>query len=565
MKENAFDSIKNCIKNNKSFILEAWAGSWKTYTLIQTIQYLLKEKWFSFAEKWQKIACITYTNIAKKELIERLDYNELIEINTIHEFLWSIISKYQWNLKKELLIYNLEFDNEKQVDNLDEILGKVDITYWNYWRRLKKWEITHEDVIHLSLVLLRKYPRLQKILLSKFPYFFIDEYQDTFTDIVNILLEILTNNKNVFFLWFFWDFMQKIYQDNRVWRIENDNLEKIQKIENYRSWKKIVKLINKVRYINDDLKQESRKEYDWEVEFYYSNSGISEIDKYNTLKKKLWWSFSSNPKENKILVLTNKKIANDLWFENLLLIFTHRYGRFWNEILNQRDNAYIDFFLNKIEKIIYYYENKNYLEFFNLFWKEDFKINKLEDRKILKSLILWLKDIRNKETIWNVLNYIYDNKILEKTQRIILFENYLLKEFEEEEKIQRQEKNNKLKEDLMSLNYNEVINYNNYIENKTPYSTQHWTKWAEYDNVLLVIDDNHRWYKYRWFDKLVSWKILNKDDKKALENQERLLNLLYVSVSRAKKKLVTLYLSNLDTDWLNWWKNIFWEDNIHIL
>jgi DNA helicase-2/ATP-dependent DNA helicase PcrA len=236
---------------------------------------------------------------------------------------------------------------------------------------------------------------------------------------------------------------------------------------------------------------------------------------------------------------------------------------YWNDRLKQKDNAYIDFILNKIEQIIYFYDNNRYSDFFKLFWREDFKINTLEDRKKLKDLILELKSIRNEKTIWEVLNYIFENKILIKTEKINLFEEYLNENFEENiEKKDKQEKNKNLREELMKLNYKEIISYNKYIEKKTPYSTQHWTKWAEYNNVLLVIDDNHRWYLYRWFDKLIAWKILNKDEEKALKAEERLLNLLYVSVSRAKNKLAILYLSDLDLDSLNWWGNIFWKENI---
>jgi DNA helicase-2/ATP-dependent DNA helicase PcrA len=44
MEKNTFEDIKECININKSFILEAGAGSGKTYTLIQTIQYLIENK-----------------------------------------------------------------------------------------------------------------------------------------------------------------------------------------------------------------------------------------------------------------------------------------------------------------------------------------------------------------------------------------------------------------------------------------------------------------------------------------------------------------------------------------
>lgn len=144
-----------------------------------------------------------------------------------------------------------------------------------------------------------------------------------------------------------------------------------------------------------------------------------------------------------------------------------------------------------------------------------------------------------------------------------LFDEYLSKKLEDSKKTEKQNKIKNMMDELMSLKYQEIINYNNFIEEKTPYSTQHWTKGDEYNNVLIIIDDSHRWYKYRWFNKLVSWEKLNKDEQKSLDARERLLNLLYVSVSRAKEKLAILYLSDLDWESLAWWESVFWKENIN--
>ena len=557
-----FDKIKWCINSKNSFILEAGAGSWKTFTLIQTVEYLLEFYWESLRKNGQKIACITYTNIAKEEMMKRLDFNNLVEINTIHEFFWSVISNYQINLKKELIEYHNWFDSDKKIDDLEIILENIDVSYGKYWRRLEKWEITHEDVIELSIRLFWKYPRLINILTNQYPYFFIDEYQDTFTKIVKLFIDIQNDKQDTFLLWFFGDSMQKIYQDDRIGKIESTVLQKIEKVENFRSGKKIVNLINIIRSFWDWLKQIAQKDFEGEISFYYSNTVSDNETKYTLIKTQLWWDFNWKPKENKILVLSNKRISDDLWYRWLLDIFELRFDRYWAEQLKGNEEPYIDFLLNKVEKIIFYYNEKMYSEFFELFWNEDFKIKRLEDRSTLKKLILWLTKIRETWTISDVLNYVFENKIIVKTEKILNFESYLWETFQEIKKIERQTKARVFQEKLLNLKYTEVINYSNYTEDKTPYSTQHGTKWAEYNNVLLIIDDNHRWYLYKGFKDLVAGWLEDFTEK---EKRERLLNLLYVSVSRAKEKLVILYLSEVDNLSLVWWKNIFWEENIHIL
>ena len=91
----AFDQISQYIEEQKSFVLEAGAGSGKTYALIQTLNYLIQHKSENLMIANQKIVCITYTNVAKNEIIDRIENNELVIVSTIHDFLWNSIKQYQ--------------------------------------------------------------------------------------------------------------------------------------------------------------------------------------------------------------------------------------------------------------------------------------------------------------------------------------------------------------------------------------------------------------------------------------------------------------------------------------
>ena len=116
----AFEQISQYIEDHKSFVLEAGAGSGKTYTLIQTLNYLIQNKGEDLKMTNQKIVCITYTNVAKNEINDRIENNELVNVSTIHEFLWSSIKQYQKQLKVELCKLN-EINFEK-----DKAKGKAD-------------------------------------------------------------------------------------------------------------------------------------------------------------------------------------------------------------------------------------------------------------------------------------------------------------------------------------------------------------------------------------------------------------------------------------------------------
>ena len=62
---NELNQILELIENEKNFLLSGGAGSGKTYTLVQTINQVIKK----YPD--EKLFCMTYTNVAVKEIEER--------------------------------------------------------------------------------------------------------------------------------------------------------------------------------------------------------------------------------------------------------------------------------------------------------------------------------------------------------------------------------------------------------------------------------------------------------------------------------------------------------------
>ena len=62
------EHIVKCIEDKRNFILDAGAGSGKTYTLIESLNYLIDQNGKQYKSTGQKIACITYTNVAVDEI-----------------------------------------------------------------------------------------------------------------------------------------------------------------------------------------------------------------------------------------------------------------------------------------------------------------------------------------------------------------------------------------------------------------------------------------------------------------------------------------------------------------
>ena len=82
------EQIMGHIREGHHFLLSGGAGSGKTYTLVEVLREITKEN------PIKKVACITYTNAAVKEIERRVD-NENLRVSTIHDFLWDCISHFQ--------------------------------------------------------------------------------------------------------------------------------------------------------------------------------------------------------------------------------------------------------------------------------------------------------------------------------------------------------------------------------------------------------------------------------------------------------------------------------------
>ena len=188
--DNSLQNIQQSIAEKQSFILEAGAGSGKTWSLVESIKYIINHESQNLAKHNRKIACITYTNVAANEIIERIDNNPLVNVGTIHNFLWSIIGGYTEELKSALLEYNDSLPEGKKIPNLRESLKNIrKIEYNQYKRDYLTGQLWHDDIIILSKILFDKSKKLALFTVNEYPYMFVDEYQDTFPQVVDILLK----------------------------------------------------------------------------------------------------------------------------------------------------------------------------------------------------------------------------------------------------------------------------------------------------------------------------------------------------------------------------------------
>ena len=190
--------------------------------------------------------------------------------------------------------------------------------------------------------------------------------------------------------------------------------------------------------------------------------------------------------------------------------------------------------LFRIQQTIDLYSKGRFNEFLKI-TDYRFKINYVKDKEELKKHIEALVQVGDK-SIKTILKEAH-------TSGICIIDDRL-----EEFKL----KNKYLYDRVMEVPFKEFQKVYNYLEGKTPFTTQHKTKGAEFDNVFVILD-NGRWNNYN-FENL----FLEKGSPSVLDRTQKLF---YVCCTRAKKRLGIFYYKPSE-DVLTVAKNWFGKENV---
>ena len=296
------------------FRVSAGPGAGKTHWLTEHIKNVVRNS--QRLNNTRKVACITFTNIGVDTLLGRLGTSiEKVEVSTIHSFLYFhlvkpyisfIADEYEIEVSKvdghdDIVLSGYQLLNDLKVrtgqqrirsqnDNLLveglksakwvfgtagnlELKTKYPIriggyslkreTYFEYKKMAwAKGVVHHDDVLFFSYQLLTKHPFLVKVLRAKFPYFFIDEFQDSNPIQVEIL-NMIGQEETI--IGIIGDKAQSIYgfQGADPLQFQSFSLIGIKDYvirPNRRSTKKIIGLLNHIR--NGDLVQTEYREED---------------------------------------------------------------------------------------------------------------------------------------------------------------------------------------------------------------------------------------------------------------------------------------------------------------
>ena len=569
--------IRACIDAKRSFVMTSGAGSGKTTSLIKALEYISDNYGILLKKNKQHVACITYTNIAEHEIISDTKNNPLFHVSTIHSFLWQVIKPFKEDIR-EWLIFRVEEKlaklNETRANfssrvqqrtrekNLAEIeyyekvknsIGIIQSFTYEISSRYLEGKLGHDDIIKLGTWLIERKPLLRQIIAYRYPFFFIDESQDTFASIVESMT--LVKDAAPMMIGYFGDPVQQIYSTG-VGKIPlGDDWLEISKEENFRSSKAVLDAINCIRSQADRLEQKFHSD-DTNGSVFFFISNPTQQNRSTTLEtirnllaektNDALWQDLPDSGSVKILVIVHRIAAQRLGFSELFSTFNDNTPESLKNGFAEGEHWLLRPFLNLLAPMILMWRRQDHHGLISLLRQNSPRLTKTtlklkanpeeilpELRRTIEALYALFESTSGK-AVKDVLTFAHSQKLIRLDDRI---QEVLGGNFSSDEDIALSIEN------YLKVPSHELINYYKYIENESAYSTQHGIKGAEFDRVLVILDDEEgKDYTLYSYEKLLGLKELSKTDTEHINaNEESVLDrtrrLFYVCCSRARHDL----------------------------
>ena len=481
------------------FLVNAPAGSGKTTWIRKNVRkYLLQNP-------NDNVLCITYTNRAAEELGKDVDSNR-VYFGTIHSFINDFIGSFfshesilelYWEVYKNQIVERIENvsqngnwaeSNMRYIEKYGGLTPEIvhsNITMISYnqapFNSLYRGALGHDDLISFTRLAVERFPVIKKKISDKYQLVFIDEYQDTATDVLQIFYSSMIGKKSKLYL--LGDKMQQIYRNyngefETYFNIFNKS---INLSVNYRTTPKIVSILNKI-YNDECYKQTAyEKNKDENMDFLPEVKIVTDIEKNVS-------ELMEQYKDSLILYLSNKSRFYNIGVGELYDAYSgmekYSFGKKYNavDVLTKeeiRENDALLSFLFTVNIIVDYFTKEFYGEVFRIIRKagtyfncEKFIIRKHIDKHLVKDK---LDDI---VALYNELSTTVDDFL-----SLCVEKKYIREEFYSavvEENDYQLVKNVKVQEVKVLADY----------MSDPKISTQHGVKGESHDTVVFVADNS---------------------------------------------------------------------------
>lgn len=595
--------LRACLGKPSSFIMVAGAGSGKTTSLVKGLDYLRRTYGPKLREEGQSIACITYTEVAKDEIFGDVGQDPLFHVSTIHSFLWTLVRPFQADIKmwvkRRIMEKLVELEAEKAgfgsrvqqktrdknlrtIEKYQEIGRTIDTVKRFRYETASNYSegvLGHDDILKIGAALLTERSLLKTITAKKYPFLFVDESQDTVPGIVAAFKAVEAQERGRFCLGFFGDSMQQIYTTG-IGKIERETgWEEIKKPENFRCSTNVLSVVNKVRKPGDGLQQiGGRSELidgsrvpvaGTARAFVLPADGQRDA---NLLHVRKWlakqnkdplWESDSKEADVKILVIVHRMAAKRLGFGELHAAFSDGAPESLKTGFGEGTAWPLRPFLAAILPLVDAFESKRSFAVMSLLREYCPRLlpanlkGTENPEKLLAALnkdVVELAKLMKSDgaaTVSDVLSHIRKTRLIDLDPRLVDLLEGTTTSTEAEPEDGEDDAAATLAA-FLACPAAQTRGYRTYINDESPYSTQQGIKGAEFERVLVVLDDEEGRHMQFSYDKYIGIKALSDVDKKNVADNKdhsvaRTRRLFYVCCSRALRDLaVVLFTADVD-------------------
>lgn len=605
--------LRNCLRDvpPRSFIMKAGAGSGKTTSLIKGLSSAIRIHGDKLRKLRQRIACITYTEIAAGEIWRDVGSDPLVHVSTIHSFMWLLAKPFQNDIRiwvSGRITEKIEALEQKQATYGPRVQQRTKDKDTRDLERLRRQSgriaavkgfrygtgsdyvkgiLGHDDILKLVPYLIAERPLFRTLIAHQFPFVFVDESQDTTTEVIEALKTVEREAGVRFCLGFFGDPMQRIYATGTGLVEAEPNWADIPKPENFRCSTKVLNLANAIRRDGDDLIQVPGQRLGPEG-IIPTPEGTAHLfvlpaddtRDANLVRVREWmaartgddrWRAGDDDQERvKLLVIVHQMAAKRLGFGELYTALNSRAPTSFKDGFLDGSAWPLSPFVKFLIPIAIAHKEGRQLEamrllreYSPLLEKGDLAgVNVAERLKALRELVISIAEGiagNSNVTIGDLLEQVYAAGLLIFDPRLA---SYLDPEAappaqptegadnDGDQEDDESDKEMASMDAFLACPAKQLLAYQTYISERSPFGTQQGIKGAEFDRVLVVLDDAESTHNQFSYEKYLRLKAPSENDLKNIHEGketvvERTRRLFYVSCTRALKDLaVVLFTSD---------------------
>ncbi|ELI6407379.1 ATP-dependent helicase [Aeromonas salmonicida subsp. salmonicida] len=603
-------NLRTCLGNvpPRSFIMKAGAGSGKTTSLIKCLSSVIQIHGGKLKRARQRVACITYTEIAAGEIWRDVGNDPLVHVSTIHSFMWLLAKPFQndirgWvsgriaekiaSLEETQATYGPRIQQrtrDKDTRDLERLrwqsgrIAAVKSFRYGTGSNYAKGILGHDDILKIVPHLIAERPLFRTLIAQQFPFVFVDESQDTTTEVVEALKIVEREPGAQLCLGFFGDPMQRIYVSGTGLVDAEPTWAEIPKPENFRCSTKVLNLANAIRRDGDDLIQVPghRLGPDGLLPSPEGSAHLfilpaDDMRDANLIRVREWmaartgddyWLPAADDQERvKLLVIVHQMAARRLGFGDLYTALNSRAPSAFKDNFLDGSAWPISPCVKFLIPIAIAHTGNRPLEVMRLIReyspllaKESLDGVDIAERlktlgELVTSIAAGIMGSSN-ITIGDLLRQVHTVELLTLDTRLVSYLDpeaavpAVPAEPQEEEEYNdfyndESEKEIAAMDAFLACPASQLLAYQTYISERSPFWTQQGIKGAEFDRVLVVLDDAESTHVQFSYEKYLGLKAPSGNDQRHIDageetTKDRTRRLFYVSCTRALKDLAVV-------------------------